>query len=102
MSTLAVCLVLLLLVLGSITEPRPGDRTPAQVAAGIAAATPRGCLGWLAGVFVAAPLYAAAVATRTALWLALAGLSWTACTLTTLLAMDGRAVRMARMAGGRA
>ncbi|MFG1751450.1 hypothetical protein [Streptosporangium sandarakinum] len=102
MSPALTLAVLVVLMAGSITEPRPGDRTPSQLAARIAAASLSRRLGWLAAVCVAAPLYAALIATRTALWLALAGLSWTACALTTLLAMDGRAVRMARMAGGRA
>ncbi|WP_031166264.1 hypothetical protein [Streptosporangium roseum] len=102
MSPLLLGLAVLVAVAGSVTEPRPGARTPAQIATRIAAASPWGRIGWLAAVFVAAPLYATGVATRAALWLTLIGLSWTACVLTTALAMDGRAVRLARMAGGRA
>ncbi|MEV8635835.1 hypothetical protein AB0395_29685 [Streptosporangium sp. NPDC051023] len=99
MTTLTVCL---LLVAGSRIELRPAARTPAQLAARITAASVRCRLGWLAAVFVAAPLYALLVASRGALWLALAALAWTACALTTALAMDGRAVRMVRTTGGRA
>ncbi|MGW4791795.1 hypothetical protein ACWEPC_05180 [Nonomuraea sp. NPDC004297] len=103
MTTLLAGLILLLaLVTGALAEAGPGARTPGQVAAGIAAATARGRLGWLAAVLLITPLFAALVATRATLWLALAVLTWTACRLTTALAMDGRTIRLARMAGGRA
>lgn len=102
MSPFLLCLLLVVGMAGSLTEARPGARTPAQIVAGIAAATMRGRLGWLGAVFVLAPLYAAGTAARTGLWFALVAVSWTACALTTALAMDGRAVRVARAAGGRA
>ncbi|MER5320870.1 hypothetical protein [Streptosporangium roseum] len=102
MSPLLLALAVIVAVAGSVTELSPGARTPGQLAGRIAAASLWGRLGWLAAVFLAAPLYAAGVATRAALWLALVGLSWTACVLITALAMDGRAVRLARTTGGRA
>lgn len=100
MNALTVCLLAVLVT--GLTEPRPSARTPSQLAAGIVAASVRGRLSWLSAVFVAAPLYALLVAVRGALWLALAVLARVACALTTALAMDGRAVRMTRTAGGRA
>ncbi|MEU7004459.1 hypothetical protein [Nonomuraea sp. NPDC046570] len=102
MNALALLLLLVVLVAHSVIELRPAARTPGQIAARIAAAPVRGRLGWLAAVLLIAPIYAAAVAARTGLWFTLVLLAWATCALTTILAMDGRAVRIARTAGGRA
>ncbi|WP_327086680.1 hypothetical protein OIE66_30710 [Nonomuraea sp. NBC_01738] len=102
LATLLVCLLTLLALLaGALAETGRTARTPAQIAAAALATTPRRHLGWLAAIIVAAPLLTAVVATRAALWLALAALAWVACRITTALAMDGRRVRVARTAGAR-
>ncbi|MFC3982475.1 hypothetical protein [Streptosporangium jomthongense] len=95
-------LLLIVLLAGSVTEPAQGSRTPAQVSAQIATASAPRWVGWAGAVLIAAPLYALLVATRGVLWLGLAALAWTACRAATALAMDGRALRVVRTAGGRA
>ncbi|MBB4917411.1 hypothetical protein [Streptosporangium saharense] len=101
MSAMAFLLLVVLLA-GSVTDPEQSARTPTQVSARIATASAPRWVGWAGAVLIAAPLYALLVATRGALWLALAALAWAACRAASALAMDGRALRMVRTAGGRA
>jgi hypothetical protein len=85
----------------SLSPASPATRSISMLAGQIAAATPRARVRWVAGLVLAVPAYTVWTATRTGLWLSLAVLSWTVCKLTSVTAMDGRAVWMARTAGGR-
>ncbi|MGW0587492.1 hypothetical protein [Streptosporangium sp. NPDC002607] len=89
-------------LLGALCPPTPGARTLAQVSAAARRAG-WGRIAWLTILVASGTLCVLAYAiARGSGWAAMVGLTALTCYLATKLAMDGRALRVQRAAGGRA
>lgn len=87
-------LALLALVVFAIRPSDTDARTPRQLLDAIRAAGWGQRILWLFNTCFEMPLWVAYAAVRTGLYLAALALAWAACKAATLLALDGRAVRL--------
>ena len=102
MTALLALLGLVVALVGSLTPPTQGARTPSQAMAALRRAGWGRCAWWALVAAVGAVGVVAYAIARGYGWVALLALAALIARLATLAAMDGRPIRVHRTAGGRA